>query len=171
MNWFWFVVIPARLSLPICLFVLLLQVKEAMYVNETATRAHYFKDSLVRNEQSGRYLCPFPVCGKSFRSQDAAFEHLHTHEQKLRFFASTPLQDSLLSSFWPQGASWVDSKEYSRRVLPPGAIPCSVKGCVQVFSSKQRLEFHLNTMHRQVGMASVLRGKAAIFHISILLIC
>ena len=129
-----------------------------MYVNETAPRAHYFKDSLVRNEEIGRYICPFPVCGKSFRSQEAAFEHLHSHEQKIRFFSSTPLQDSHLSSFWPAGASWVESKEYNKRTLPPGAIPCTVNGCLHVFSSKSRLEFHLNSMHRQVGMASILRG-------------
>jgi hypothetical protein len=29
---------------------------------------------------------------------------------------------------------------------------------MHVFSSKARLEYHLNTVHRQVGPASVLRG-------------
>lgn len=100
----------------------------------------------------GRFLCPFPVCGKSFTSRDAAFEHLKTHEQRRRFFAPTPLSDCHLSAYWPEGNTWRDTAEYMRRAIPPGAIVCTQPKCQEVFSNKNRLQYHLRWVHN-VGVS------------------
>ena len=47
-----------------------------------------------------RYVCPFPACGKSFHSREAAFRHMPSHELKSRLAAPTPLADSHLSNYW-----------------------------------------------------------------------
>ncbi len=134
------------------------QVQAVMYANETAPRALYFSSSLIRDPALGRYLCPFPACGQSYRSKDMTFEHLKTHEQRVRLFSSTPLQDSLLSAFWPAGSPWLEDRKYTQRCLPPGAIACTYQGCSQVFSSTSRLAFHVQSVHKATGVSSILKG-------------
>lgn len=47
-----------------------------------------------------RFVCPFPACGMSFHSREAAFRHMPSHELKARLAAPTPLADSHLSLYW-----------------------------------------------------------------------
>jgi len=57
-------------------------------------------DQTGQVKANNRYVCPFPACGKSFHSKEAAFRHLPEHEQRARLSAPTPLADSHLSSYW-----------------------------------------------------------------------
>ena len=95
----------------------------------------------------GRFICPFPACGKSYTSRSAAFEHLKFHEQKNRLSAPTPLADSHMQAYWPEGNTWRDSAEYTKRAIPPGSIVCRQPNCTEIFSNKNRLEYHMRWVH------------------------
>ena len=95
----------------------------------------------------GRFICPFPACGKSYTSRSTAFSHLKYHEQKNRLYAPTPLADSHMNAYWPDGNTWRDSVEFEKRALPPGSVVCTESNCKEVFSSKKRLEYHLRWVH------------------------
>ena len=106
----------------------------------------------------GRFICPFPACGMSFTSRDAAFQHLKTHEQRNRLYAPSPLADSHMNFYWPRDNSWRDDPKYTRRAIPPGAIQCSVKGCQDVFLSYHRLEYHMKLVHNQESRSSIMQS-------------
>ena len=95
----------------------------------------------------GRFICPFPACGKSYTSRSAAFDHVKSHEQKKRLYAPTPLSDSHMHAYWPEGNTWRDTHDYKKRVIPPGAILCTQPNCTEIFSNKNRLEYHLRWVH------------------------
>lgn len=102
----------------------------------------------------GRFICPFPACGESYTSRSAAFQHLKTHEQRRRLYAPTPLSDSHMHPYWPEGNPWKDAGEYKMRALPPGAVVCRQPHCQEIFSNKSRLEYHLRWVHN-IGAAVV----------------
>lgn len=106
----------------------------------------------------GRFICPFPACGATFTSREAAFQHLTTHEQKRKLQIPTPLSDSHLNYYWPKDNLWRDSKEYQKRTLPPGSIVCTVPGCKDVFASYHRLEYHLKRIHHIETKSQLLRS-------------
>lgn len=54
----------------------------------------------TESSANNRYVCPFPACGKSFHSREAAFRHMPSHELKSRLAAPTPLADSHFSNYW-----------------------------------------------------------------------
>ena len=102
-----------------------------------------------------RFVCPFPACGKSFHSLDAAFFHLPSHEQKARLYAPTPLADAHLNYYWPKESPWLSNDKYTDRVIPPGSIPCPVQGCHLVCENQSQLYNHLRNIHRIVDSSSV----------------
>jgi hypothetical protein len=105
-----------------------------------------------------RFICPFPACGATFTSREAAFQHLSTHEQRRKLQIPTPLSDSHLNYYWPKDNLWKDSKDYKKRSLPPGSILCSVSGCQEVFASYHRLEYHLKRIHKIEPKSQLLRS-------------
>jgi hypothetical protein len=125
------------------------QLKKIEYDLNAESRTSYFE--LV--ELGERFICPFAACGASFTSRDAAFAHLKTHEQKRRMYANTPLSDSHLNFYWPNDVPW-RSEEYTMRQLPPGSIPCTEKGCQEVFMSRHRLQYHLRWVHKSTAKLS-----------------
>lgn len=126
---------------------------------------HYSLDTAARDNykhtiktDGDRFICPFPACGKSFHSMDAAFRHLPVHEQRTRLFAPTPLQDSHLTFYWPKGVPWMDGERYAERAIPPGSLPCTAPGCKEVFSNQMQLDAHLRNIHRIVHNSSAIHG-------------
>mmetsp|Transcript_16109 Transcript_16109/g.24282 ORF Transcript_16109/g.24282 Transcript_16109/m.24282 type:complete len:1767 (-) Transcript_16109:119-5419(-) len=107
---------------------------------------------------SGRFICPFPACGLSFTSRDAAFDHLRTHEQKRKLYAPSALADSHLNYYWPKDNLWRDNPKYTKRVIPPGAIKCTFKGCQEVFISRHRLEYHMKWVHNTESRSMTLQS-------------
>ena len=102
-----------------------------------------------------RFVCPFPACGKSFHSLDAAFYHLPSHEQKTRLYAPTPLADAHLNYYWPNESPWLSNDKYTDRVIPPGSIPCPVQRCHLVCENQSQLYNHLRNIHRIVDSSSI----------------
>ena len=111
----------------------------------TQPRAEYH-DIVVDN---GRFLCPFPACGQSFKSKDAAFKHISVHELRTRLSAPTPIPDSFMNFYWPKGVPWLEQKKFTNPSIPPGSIECPVEGCSLVFPNKARLESHLKIVHKK----------------------
>jgi len=75
------------------------------YMQLTASRLEYNQVLAMPIGDIGatvdnRYVCPFPACGKSFHSREAAFRHMPSHELKSRLAAPTPLADSYLRNYW-----------------------------------------------------------------------
>lgn len=132
------------------------EVHASFYQQDSAPRAKY--DKVVEDEMGERYICPFPACGKSYRSQQECLSHLKVHEQRMRLSASTPMQDAHMSYYWPEGAPWLDAAKYTERALPPGSCACPFEGCHEVFSTKERLVIHVRRMHAIVGPSSVFKG-------------
>lgn len=130
------------------------ELQEITHKLHTDPRIHYHE--LV--QVADRYICPFPACGISFSSRQAAFEHLKIHEQRKRLFASTPQSDSHLNFYWPKDAPWKSSAEYTKRCLPPGTICCPEKGCQEVFMSHHRLAYHIRHVHRETAKVSILQS-------------
>lgn len=125
------------------------------YSLDTAARENY-KHTIKTD--GDRFICPFPACGKSFHSMDAAFRHLPVHEQRTRLFAPTPLQDSHLAFYWPTGVPWLENEKYAERAIPPGALPCTAPGCKEVFPNQMHLDAHLRLIHRIVSNSSLSHG-------------
>ena len=98
-------------------------------------------------EEGGRFVCPFPGCGQSFKNKTTALSHLPTHEQKMKLAAPTPLPDSHMHFYWPKGAPWQRDSTFTKQVVPVGSLPCPVPGCGQSFPSKSRLEAHMKVVH------------------------
>ena len=126
---------------------------------------HYSLDTAARDNykhtiktDGDRFVCPFPACGKSFHSMDAAFRHLPVHEQRTRLYAPTPLPDSHLGFYWPEGVPWLENDRYAERAIPPGALACTVPGCKGVFSAQMHFEAHLRNAHGIVGNSSATHG-------------
>lgn len=109
-------------------------------------RSHYYE--IVQDR--GRYLCPFPACGKNFKSKDAAFLHIPVHENRMRLSVPSPLPDSHLNVYWPQGVPWLKEGRFREHVLPPGSFECPVVGCGLVVPNRGRLESHLKMVHKKV---------------------
>lgn len=128
-----------------------LEVDRKNYALQTAPREKY--KHVMQLGTGDRYVCPFPACGKSFHSKEAAFRHLPVHEQRFRLSAATPLPDSHMNFFWPKGVPWLAAKKYANRAIPPGSFvcPCSVTGCKDIFPSRSKLETHLRLVHSIVG--------------------
>lgn len=118
------------------------EIRKIEYDLHAEARSDYSEVILL----DGRFLCPFPACGQSFASRDAAFGHLKVHTQKKRLFAPTPLSDSHLNFYWPVDAPW-KSEDYNKRLLPPGSVPCTYAGCQEVFLSHHRLNYHIRWVH------------------------
>jgi hypothetical protein len=125
------------------------------YSIDTAARENYRHTIKTDGD---RFVCPFPACGKSFHSMDAAFRHLPVHEQRTRLYAPTPLPDSHLAFYWPEGVPWLEDDKYAARAIPPGALACTVPGCNEVFSAQMQFEAHLRNVHRIVGHSSTSHG-------------
>lgn len=106
----------------------------------------------------GRFICPFPACGQSYTSRDAAFDHLKIHEQRRRLYAPSPMADSHMNFYWPRDNSWRDDPKYTHRVVPPGSIKCKEKGCMEVFMSQHRLEYHMKLVHKQESKSFLLQS-------------
>jgi len=115
-------------------------------------------DQSGQAKADNRYVCPFPACGKSFHSKEAAFRHLPEHEQRARLCAPTPLADSHLSTYWPSDVPWQTAPKFTQRVLPPGSWPCPVPGCNAAFAFKPKLELHTRIVHMKVGDSSTTLG-------------
>ena len=64
-----------------------------------------------------RYVCPFPACGATFLSKDAAIRHMITHEQKTRLATSTPHSDAHLRFYWPRDVPWLTEKKFTEKKL------------------------------------------------------
>ena len=128
---------------------------EAHYGVETAARDSY-KHTIKTD--GDRFVCPFPACGKSFHSMDAAFRHLPVHEQRTRLYAPTPLPDSHMQAYWPGGVPWLADQRYAARAIPPGSIVCKVSGCKEVFHDQVHLDLHLRLKHKIVSNSSQSHG-------------
>jgi len=94
-----------------------------------------------------RFICPFPACGKVFKSKDAAFKHLPSHEQKVRLFAPTALPDSHLNYYWPVNPPWQKNEQFIEPIQPVGNCKCVVEGCGRSFANKEKLENHVKLQH------------------------
>jgi hypothetical protein len=92
------------------------EVRSAGYALVTAPRdkKHYLE---VTDLNEDRYVCPFPACGVTFLSKDAAIRHMITHEQKTRLSASTPSSDAHLRFYWPKDVPWLATKKYTEKKL------------------------------------------------------
>jgi len=130
-------------------------VNELHYGHDTAARESYRHTIKMDGD---RFVCPFPACGKSFHSMEAAFRHLPVHEQRRRLAAPTPLPDSHLSFYWPQEVPWLTADQFVDREVPPGSLQCPVVGCKQVFPNQSSLDGHLKNFHRKVDRSSVRLG-------------
>eukprot|EP01038_Epipyxis_sp_PR26KG_P015867 gene15867-21511_t len=133
------------------------EVNETHYELQTAPR-DYYKHAFEMVDGNHRFVCPFPACGMSFNSKDACFAHLPVHEQRTRLYAPTPLPDSHLSSYWPTEVPWLTMKKFTKRAIPPGSIKCTQPNCMDVFSSKLKLENHLRIVHKIAGPSSISQG-------------
>lgn len=131
------------------------ELQDYEYEHETAARDDYH---LVQMSGTGKYVCPFPACGKAFLSRDAAFAHLPVHEQRTKLSAPTPLPDSHLNFYWPSGVPWTSAPKFIERSLPPGAIPCPIADCNKTFSTKERLQSHIRIEHALTGPSHILKG-------------
>ena len=94
-----------------------------------------YLDVLKLNED--RYVCPFPACGCSFYSKDAALRHMPIHEQRARMYSATPMSDSHLKFYWPADVPWLKNKQYTEKSLPPGSVRCSVENCPEIFATQK----------------------------------
>jgi hypothetical protein len=101
----------------------------------------------IETASNGLFICPFPACGKTFKSKDAAFRHLPIHEQKIRLFAPTALADSHLNVYWPKNPPWQKEAQFRDTVQPAGNCPCTWPGCGLSFANKDRLANHIRLAH------------------------
>lgn len=131
------------------------EVQTINHDSETQARGHYH---LAIKMHGGRFICPFPACGKSFKSKEIAFAHLPEHEQRKRLHAPTPLPDSHMNYYWPAGVPWLTNPEFTQRTLPPGSVSCPMDGCTEQFPSQDRLEAHIRIFHSKSGPSSQKRG-------------
>jgi hypothetical protein len=131
------------------------EVQTINHDSETQSRGHYH---LAIKMHGGRYICPFPACGKSFKSKEVAFAHLPEHEQRKRLHAPTPLPDSHMNYYWPSGVPWLVNPAFTQRSLPPGAVSCPMGDCKEQFPSQDRLESHIRIYHSKSGPSSQKRG-------------
>merc|ERR1712146_709135 len=90
-------------------------------------------------------------------NQQAAFDHLSSHEQRNRLFAPTALADSHLNYYWPRNTPWKNSSKYTKRAIPPGAVKCTAAGCNMVFPSQHRLAYHIRWMHTKIEDTDIMR--------------
>lgn len=97
-----------------------------------------------------RYVCPFPACGCSFFSKDAALRHMPVHEQRSRLYSATPMSDSHLKFYWPADVPWLKNKQFTEKTLPPGSVRCTVENCPEIFATQVKLEAHLRLVHQKV---------------------
>lgn len=123
------------------------ELNEAFYNHETVPREKIH--SLIKSDVN-RYICPFPACGIVFTSQEAAFQHLSSHEQKNRLYAPTPLVDSHIQFYWPADVPWKVSKFKERRVLP-GSVVCPFDKCNHISTSKELLRSHIRSHHQSAS--------------------
>jgi len=147
----------------IIIIILILILISIEYDHETAARAEY-KEAV----KSGNFfICPFPACGKTFFSKDAAFKHLPFHEQRNRLAAPTPLADSHLTFYWPKQVPWNFQKRFTKRALPPGSVACTFDGCTMVFPTISMMEQHLRNQHSTTGPSHLSRGNTKLILILI----
>lgn len=132
-----------------------IELNQIHYNHETAARDSYTR---TIETDGDRYVCPFPACGKSFHSREAAFLHLPEHEQRQRLYAPTALVDSHLNFYWPEDAPWKTEKEYTKRSIPPGSLPCPYRGCHETFPNQMKLQAHVRLVHKKIDFSSVLMG-------------
>ena len=130
-------------------------VDEIFYELDTAARDSYKHTLQVDGDH---FVCPFPACGKSFHSREAAFRHLPVHEQRTRLHAPTPLPDSHLTFYWPDGVPWLAGTRYTQRTIPPGSLRCPHPGCMEVLQNQAKLDNHMKMVHNKVGDSSYAMG-------------
>ena len=114
------------------------------HTQQTAPRQDYHEVL----KDGDRFLCPFPACGKTFRSKAAAFQHIPKHEQRQRLYAPTPLPDSHLNYYWPKGVPWLDAPQFKARQVPPGSLACPHAHCTEAFPTQNRLDAHIRIFHK-----------------------
>jgi hypothetical protein len=105
-----------------------------------------------------RFICPFPACGKSFKSKDAAFKHLPIHEQRTRLYAPTALPDSHLNFYWPANPPWEKHEQFTETRQPVGNCKCKHPGCNKSFANQEKLENHKRLVHNAVPASSTEHG-------------
>jgi hypothetical protein len=136
------------------------EVRSANYELVTAPRdKQHYREIMSLNED--RYVCPFPACGVTFLSKDAAIRHMVTHEQKTRLSAATPQSDSHLRFYWPKDVPWLTTKTYTEKKLPPGSIRCTHPGCPEIFATSLKLEAHLRLVHLRLHPSALKLGYFA----------
>ena len=129
---------------------------DALHYEQLAAARVQYKHTVQMD--GDRFVCPFPACGKSFHSRDAAFRHLPEHEQRTRLYAPTPLSDSHLNFYWPRAPPWLDAPRFSERTIPPGSLPCPIAGCAEVFATRARLDAHLKAVHMKMDPSTLALG-------------
>ena len=112
----------------------------------------------IEMDSGGRFICPFPACGKNFKSKDAAFRHLPVHEQRTRLFAPTALPDSHLHFYWPAAPPWEKEKQFTEIKQPTGNIVCSEEGCGKSFANQDKLNNHIRLEHGKIEIATIESG-------------
>lgn len=132
------------------------ELQKVTYDNETAPRDGYH--IAIETLGPSKFVCPFPACGKYFKTKDAAFLHLPFHEHKMRLSAPTPLPDSHMNFYWPAGVPWHANAKYVEKTLAPGSLPCPVPGCDVTMPNQERLDAHMRLAHQHSGPSSLLTG-------------
>ena len=130
------------------------ELQEIEYESMTAPRDTFHLVAMSNN----KVVCPFPACGRAFASQDAAFAHLPSHEQRKKLAAATPLPDALLNFYWPEGAPWQAAEQFVSREIPPGSLPCPYDGCTAALTSQDNLKSHLKLAHALVSLSHISKG-------------
>eukprot|EP00605_Chrysophyceae_sp_TOSAG23-4_P001573 GSChrysophyteH1.ASY1.ANO1.1726.1 assembled CDS len=123
---------------------------------ETAARTGYH---FTIQTDGDRFICPFPACGQSFKSKDAAFRHLPVHEQRVRLYAPTALPDSHMQFYWPRAPPWNRHEMYREEVQPVGNSKCEWPGCNKSFATQEKLDNHMRMVHGFVHPSSVTDNK------------
>jgi hypothetical protein len=104
------------------------------------------------------YVCPFPACGCTFFSRDAARRHMPIHSQRLRLYAASPQSDSHMNFYWPTDVPWLKNLKYTEKTLPPGSVRCTEPGCPEIFATFSKLEAHMRLIHQHIHPSNISLG-------------
>jgi hypothetical protein len=101
--------------------------------------------------EGGKYVCPYPACGKTSNSHISTWAHMCEHEKsKLSVVSvSNPKTDAYFENFWPADSTWVprDKDIGKKKLMPSDAIFCPLSGCRDYFIDQRQLSVHLKLKH------------------------